>query len=200
MKQKNGIIYKATSPSGKIYIGKTTVGLEKRKYYHFKRAENNHCKISNAINKYGDLLVWEVLYDNVPLGLLNVTEQWTIAQYDSFNSGYNGTLGGDGISDMSEEIRNKIAQSRIGKKASPETRKKLSESRKGNKNSFYGKTHSEEVRIQLSERQLGDKNHNYGKSPSLVTRKKLSEAHRGKKFTLEHRMNISKAAKNRKKR
>ena len=63
------LVYKISSPSGKCYIGKTTKGLEKRRYQHVYCAinKNTNTPLSRAIRKYGDLLKWEVLetYDNV---------------------------------------------------------------------------------------------------------------------------------------
>ena len=67
---------------------------------------------------------------------------------------------------------------------SEETRKKLSESRTGEKNpnfgkrgeksSFYGKHHSEESRKKISDSQRGEKGNMYGKHHSEETRRKLS--------------------------
>ena len=55
---KKGIIYKATSSSGKSYIGQTTQGLKKRMCGHKSNAfnKNNHSyntKFSHAIRKQG---------------------------------------------------------------------------------------------------------------------------------------------------
>lgn len=76
---------------------------------------------------------------------------------------------------------------------SPDTRIKLSESKRGDKNPMYGKRspmagiygennpnygskRTEESKKRMSEAQLGEKNHNYGKHLSDETRKKMSEA------------------------
>ena len=61
----------------------------------------------------------------------------------------------------------------LGKHHSEETRKKISESKKGENNYWFGKHHSEETRKKISEAHKG-KNH------SDETRKKMSEAHKGK--------------------
>jgi len=117
-----GIIYKATSPSGKIYVGKTIQCLEDRKYQHFyltKKAAGT--KFHNALIKYGsDAFVWEILYDNVPEDQLNNMERWTIANYDTYACGYNSTLGGDGVignhKPKSEEHKRKIGEANKGRK------------------------------------------------------------------------------------
>src|SRR5210317_405716 len=53
-----GIIYKITSPSGKIYIGQTIHTLEERIKGHNKKSTN--CTLlKRAIDKYGDEMVYE---------------------------------------------------------------------------------------------------------------------------------------------
>ena len=64
-------------------------------------------------------------------------------------------------------------------KPSEETRKKMSDAKKGKKNPNYGKQFSEETRKKMSDAKKGKKNHNYGKQFSEETKKKLSEAHKG---------------------
>ena len=60
-----------------------------------------------------------------------------------------------------------------GKHRSEETRKKLSEAKKGENNPNFGKTRSEESRRKISESLKG-------RTFSEETRQKLSEAHKGK--------------------
>ena len=60
-----------------------------------------------------------------------------------------------------------------GKHHSAETRKKMSESRKGEKCYIFGKNHSDETRQKMSESHKG-------KHHSEDTRKKMSEANKGK--------------------
>ena len=76
---KTGMIYRTTSPSGKVYIGQTTKQLSERKSKHFNAAFNiNHTgyngKFYNAIRKYKDDLIWETLYNDVPIVNLNSLE------------------------------------------------------------------------------------------------------------------------------
>ena len=63
----------------------------------------------------------------------------------------------------------------LGKKRSAETRRKKSDSMKGDKNQFFGKHHSLESRQKMSVAKKGNKNH-LGKHHSEETRRKLSEA------------------------
>lgn len=92
------IIYKVTSPSNKVYVGITSTSLQERKRKHKNLAfKGRKGKFPEAIRKYKDSLLWEVL---------ELVEDWKTAtekeinyiqQYNSFNSGYNCTLGGDGV-------------------------------------------------------------------------------------------------------
>jgi group I intron endonuclease len=137
---KEGIIYKVVSPSGKVYIGQTIKTLSKRKTQHYSRAFNKNYvdynyKIARAIRKYNDSLEWFILYENVPIDNLDELEMKEIEKHNSFNSGYNGTKGGDGTVGRihSEETKKKISELLKGNKRSEETKKKLSKAHKGKK-------------------------------------------------------------------
>ena len=60
----------------------------------------------------------------------------------------------------------------LGKQHSEKSRKKMSESKKGENNPLFGKHHSAEARKKMSEA-------NKGKHLSAESRKKMSEAHKG---------------------
>lgn len=74
---------------------------------------------------------------------------------------------------VSNETRKKISNARKGMVVSDETRKKLSDAHKG-------KTVSDETRKKISDALKGENNYIYGKHLSEETRKKLSDAHKGK--------------------
>ena len=61
---------------------------------------------------------------------------------------------------FSIKIRTK-SEARKGKHHSEETKSKMSEAQKGEKNNFYGKHHSEETKSKMSEAQKGEKNYNW---------------------------------------
>lgn len=139
---KTYVIYKHTSPSGKIYVGQTCKENPKRRWANGKGyKENPH--FYKAINKYGwnnftneiicsDLVKWEADW----------VEKYLIAYYNTTNQdyGYNLTSGGEGISGFhhSEETKQKLSEHFKGctswNKGIPckeETKRKLSERNKG---------------------------------------------------------------------
>lgn len=198
------IVYKHTSPSGKVYIGITcqtplerwrSGGLGYKSCPHFW----------NAIQKYKwNNFKHEIIVDGLTEGEASQIEELLIALYDSTNpeKGYNtyggGEIGALGLKrseeqrkrmseaqkNRSEETRKKMSESQKGRKASEETRRKMSNQRKGNKNSMYGKSHSEETKRKISEKakiRLANKhNHGmYGKRHSEESKRKNSNSHMG---------------------
>ena len=62
----------------------------------------------------------------------------------------------------------------------PLSRKNSSESKKGEKNYWYGKQHTKDTKEKMSEAKKGENNPNYGKQLSKEHRQKLIEANTGK--------------------
>lgn len=176
-KMIEGIIYKYTSPSNKVYIGQTIKRREKvRKREHLHRAKNlKEGALSKAILKYGfDNFKYEVLCcvsaDTMKelKDKLNVLEIDYIKQCKSNRKefGYNLTDGGGGA---------------LGFNISEDARKKLSEARKGEKNPMYGKKLSAETIEKIS----GKNNHNYGKPRPIEAIRKTADKNRGRKRSQE---------------
>jgi hypothetical protein len=95
---------------------------------------------------------------------------------------HNRTNGGDGASGLfhSGETKRKMSEAKKGKKhpnygktTSEETRKKISEAKKNM---------SDETRRKISEANKGEKNHMYGKTASEETKRKMSDVMIGKKW------------------
>lgn len=104
-----GIIYKITNKvNGKSYIGQTRYTLEFRWRQHLHKKDNVY--FHNAIKKYGaENFSLEVL-EECDLDKLNSREIFYIAKYNTFENGYNLTIGGDGnrrliLDDKYEEIK-----------------------------------------------------------------------------------------------
>lgn len=90
-----GFIYKITNKvNGKSYIGQTRYTVEFRWRQHQHKKDNTY--FHNAIHKYGveNFIVETIEECNVED--LNSKEIFYIAKYDTFNNGYNLTIGGDG--------------------------------------------------------------------------------------------------------
>lgn len=163
-----GTIYKLTSPSNKCYIGQTINLVErKRTLYNPNKYYSGH-RLDNAIKKYGiENFQYEIIIQIVESSKeklrekLDELEKFYIKKYDSYNNGYNMTLGGSGSNGcfQTEESKRKISEKAKGRKGSmlgrhltEEQRNKISnfaKTRTGEKNSFYGKTHSEEAKLKI---------------------------------------------------
>lgn len=97
----SGIIYKYTSPSGKVYIGQTRDERKRRSKWFSTGTYYAGSKLENARKKYGpENFEYEVLMriqsDNEDdlVKTLNMKESEYIKLYDSFKRGYNSDLGG----------------------------------------------------------------------------------------------------------
>lgn len=174
------IIYKAENLiNGKVYIGKTSYDLAKRQWGHFNSAKKGsktvfHC----AIRKYGEEnFEFSVLDYCASTEEMNEREKFYILKNKSIlPNGYNMTSGGDGNDGtlkpnlglkMPEETKRKIREKRRFQIYTDETKRKMSESKKGKPHphsaTFKGKKHSEETKQKISKNKSGSKNHNYGK-------------------------------------
>ena len=108
-------IYSITNKiNGKMYIGQTTNDFEKRWGEHKRELRKNihyNDKLQRAWNKYGEeSFEFEVVHICDELDNLNRLEVYYIYKYNSFNDGYNLTVGGDGVEGCNEEERLKNLQ------------------------------------------------------------------------------------------
>lgn len=136
-----GHIYMLKSPSGKIYIGQTIRPIHKRFKEHRTGKSSGCVAIYNAIQKYG----WENFekdWYECPDEDLDDDEGLLVREMETLSpNGYNLKEGGG------------------NGKHSEETKQKMSDSRKGEKNVNYGK--------------IGEKNHLYKIPLSEETKQKL---------------------------
>ena len=116
-----GIIYKYTSPSNKSYIGQTIQGDLRKQQHKFNAFSENYSgyylPFYCAIRKYGfDSFKYEILItinnENLEsvLNKLNELEIYYIGLYNSYNNGYNSTIGGQGISGITHPSCRKVIQ------------------------------------------------------------------------------------------
>ena len=130
-----GIIYKATGPTGKVYIGQTVNSLVTRKAHHAFHAKKGDRRDSFHIALLTEgfsSFIWEQIDTSESKEDLNAKKKHWIAHYQSDNPahGYNGTDGGISYT-PSPEHRKKLSKALKGIKRSPETRQKMSQAQKG---------------------------------------------------------------------
>jgi group I intron endonuclease len=115
---KYGTVYKITNKlNGKSYVGITTKSIHERFQAHLDRSVKSRSAIQKAIKKYGkENFIIEELDSALNKTELYEKEVYWIAKLDTFNCyGYNLTIGGGGITEMSQEIRDKISKTKSGK-------------------------------------------------------------------------------------
>ncbi len=195
------------------YVGKTQSSLEERKKEHLQVASKP--KHQHRVTWIRSLLaegvkpdIW--LIEEVPEENWQREERFWIAYFKSIGCNLvNRTVGGDGISNPSVEIREKIRLAKFGKKHSPEAREKMRLVLLGNKRSLgykhspetkekmrqahLGQERSPETREKIRLANLGNKK-NLGHKHSPETKEKIGLASRGKKLSEEHKNKMRMAA------
>jgi group I intron endonuclease len=171
-------IYRITSPSCRVYIGQS-ICIERRFTGH--RLKSSNYILNASLKKYGAnshtfKIIHEIPNDRDILDEFEkfYIELYTYLGFDLFNLRAGGVNGHD-----FPKAKTQKSESRIGKKHSAETRKKISESNKG-------RIVSKEQRDYLRQIKTGTK-------ASDETRAKLSALKKGKKQSFLHRSRTSKS-------
>jgi group I intron endonuclease len=150
-----GFIYKFTClKNGKVYIGLTGNYKSRFASHMYEVRSGSNYLLHKAIRKHGiKNFKFEVIDGANSLDELCYREWFWIETLNTRNPkiGYNTKEGGV-YSKQSQSTKDKISKKAKGRKASEEARRKMSESRKGAKNSFYGKKLSLEQKLKISER------------------------------------------------
>lgn len=154
-----GIIYCLTSPSGKQYIGQTIRSIDIRFKEHCRTKE---CiLLYNALQKYKpENFIKEILLicDDKYLDKYEIT---FIEKYNTiYPNGYNVRSGGS------------------NGKHCEESKKRMRESKLGDKNHNYGKPRTEETKKKISEKKSGENHHFFNKKLSNQHKLKLSKSHK----------------------
>jgi group I intron endonuclease len=154
-----GIIYRATGPTGKVYIGQTTKTLNRRKSDHACRAKKGDRRgaFQLALLEYGlNAFQWEQIDTAATAEELSRKEKHWIAHYraDDPAHGFNLTAGGTVFS-PTPETRQKISEALKGRHLSVEHRHKLSKAKKSKSGNLRRKILSPEHRQKLSESHRG---------------------------------------------
>lgn len=143
----------------KYYIGQTTKKPSHRAGHNGKDYLQSTTKFAKAIKKWGwdafELIVLEDYIESKEE--LNRLETHYINLYDSYNNGYNCTMGGDGLYNPSEETRRKMSEAKKGKsphnkgkKMSNDFREKCSKAKKGKPSTQTKKVYCKELDIEFN--------------------------------------------------
>lgn len=140
------LIYKLTSPNGKVYIGRTK-NFETRMAQHKCEAMSRRKSypIYKAIRKYGwDNFIKEIIATAPTEETAQLLEEALIKQFDSVKNGYNSSYigsGGDNFKGQEDKLK--------------KFRKTMSRVTAGEKNGMYGKHHSDEAKEKQKEKAKG---------------------------------------------
>ena len=127
----NYTVYRHTAPNGTMYVGITCSNPKRR--WDCGRGYRKQPLFFNAIQKYGwDNFKHEILLEGLTVEQACLAEKLFIAYWDlnNRNKGYNLESGGIENCHLADETRRKISESQIGRKASDETKIKMSKSQK----------------------------------------------------------------------
>ena len=182
------ILYRHTSPNGKVYIGITSKSVKDR-WRNNGRGYKSNIHFYNAINKYGwENFKHEVLHENLTKEDAIMLEKKYIKEHDSFKKGYNRTLGGEGTegyrhSQATKDILRKYALNQ--KRMTPEQYKKNGEKIKKAWQDPNSRFNDREFRANLGVKHRG-------KVLSDQTRKRISEALRNNENMRGENHNLAK--------
>ena len=149
------ILYKHTTPSGKVYIGITAQAPAQR--WRNGGGYNHSPHFKSAIKKYGwGNIKHEILFENLTKEEAEQKEVEQIAKYKSTDKryGYNTDSGGSVNKKHSEETKNKIRKAHLGMKYDEAFKEKQRKLKTGNKNRL-GQRQTEEAKRKISEKNKG---------------------------------------------
>jgi len=189
---KKWVVYKITSPSGRVYIGKScSFSGRKSSYKNITNAVKDQRIIYNSLVKYGYANHIIEVIENVPDGeSAFAREVYWIKELKSNHNRYpngigmNLTDGGDGTpgAKHSKESVDRRVNKTKGKPISDERKKFLSEYNKANPvRGFLGKKHSEDTKINMSLARKGKPSKLKGRKQSDENIKKNSASHMGQR-------------------
>lgn len=174
--------------NNKVYVGQTCQKPEKR--WDNGRGYETSSKFYNAILKYGwNNFEHIIISTNLSLEQANELEKQLIKKYNARNDAYGYNLDEGGRNTRhSEETKRKIGEanhiSLQGKKWSEEHKKLISKKFSGKGNPFYGKHHSNETKKKISDsrkgKYVGESHPFYGKHHSDESKAKISNSRKNK--------------------
>ena len=174
-----GVIYCYHCVStGKKYIGQT-INEKHRKSSHISKCSSGcNFLFYRAVRKYGwDNFIYGII-DSFEENLLNEKEIYFIKKYDTFNSGYNTTLGGEGSRGRirtKEEIQ-KFSEKMKGRNKTEEHKLKISKAHLllNKKGILLSESHKLNLKLAaIKNKKFGKDNNFYGRTHTLETKEKI---------------------------
>jgi len=170
------IVYAATSPTGKQYVGQTVHSLKVRKTQHKSNAKTGKRRsyFLPALVKYGfENFTWDTLETCLSLEELNKGEIFWIEELNTLSpNGYNLNMGGEAGGLPSEETKRRMSIAQKKRASFPEeTRKRMGMAQKKRAPA------SEETRRKISKTLMGH-------SMSEETRQKISKTKLTRKYVI----------------
>jgi len=142
------VIYKLTSPSGKVYIGRTVNFYNRMKDHKHEAKDGNIRPIYKAIRKYGwDNFTKEIIDEVYTIEEAIIRESKYINEYNSVKNGYNSTYNTEGPGDIWEGLEDTEQYK--------EYTKKMAKISSGKNNPMYGKKHTEEAKAAQKQKAKG---------------------------------------------
>lgn len=144
-----GQLYKVTSPSGKSYVGITSLDTDRRWKKHVSTAlgpdpEGRGCPALNrAIQKYGPQSFQVKALVIAEWDYLAELEPKAIAAYGTkAPNGYNLSDGGDGVPGvvLTEKTKHRMSEAAKKRRHSAETKKKIGDASRGKKRPEHAQT------------------------------------------------------------
>lgn len=169
------LVYKATAPSGRSYIGVTSESLKRRRWGHEHDArKGSHLPFHKALRKYGDAIRWEVLVDGVSFAEANRLEIEAIVAHGTRTpKGYNVSVGGGG---NRGHVRSRAAIEATAAKMRGRTRSPESVARSAA--GLRGHKHTPEARKNMSLAHLGQTPPRRALERALEANTKMHPQHR----------------------
>ena len=196
-----GFVYRIICKvNSKIYIGCKFFNKTWKPYYGSSKKLKNDIKLYGKENFVREILELCGTREETISMEMQMHKQLNVSTAKTPNGEqlfYNKIISTGYIPDSTGKV-----PSNFGKTPSAETRLKLSEANKGDKNPNFGKTRSAETRMKLSEANKGKTPSNFGKPHSAEARLKISAGSKGDKngffgktHSAEIRLKISEASK-----
>ncbi len=180
------VIYKITCGNERLYIG-SAKNAAKRRRQHLNSLRNNthhNDHLQRAFNKYGEpAYLFEIIEEVADTDAILEREQYWIDSFPRSQLFNLCPVAGSPIGrPIKQSTRDKLSRSgKLRPPISDETRRLISESKRGERNYSWGKHPSEETRRKLSESRKGERHYMYGKKMPDSTKAKLSFLNSGER-------------------